>query len=126
MTLLISYKRHCFSSEMIAHAVLLYHRLPLSLRHAEEMLLARGIQVAYETIRQWGAKFGPEVAAAVRRRAPKRSDVWNLDEVQVKIGGKSYWFWRAVDAEGYVLDELVSMSRNKKQARRLLVRCLKV
>ncbi|MEE4207859.1 MAG: DDE-type integrase/transposase/recombinase, partial [Parvularcula sp.] len=30
-----------------------------------------------------------------------------------------------VDAEGYVLDEVVSVSRDKKQARRLLVRCLK-
>ena len=70
-------------------------------------------------------KFGPEVAAAVRRRAPKRGDVWHLDEMQVKIGGKPYWLWRAVDADGYVLDEVVSVSRDKKQARRLLVRCLK-
>ena len=125
MTSVISYKRHRFSPEVIAHAVWLYHRFPLSLRHVEEMLLARGIQVSYETIRRWGVKFGPEVAAAVRRRAPRRGDVWHLDEMQVKIGGKPHWLWRAVDAEGYVLDEVVSVSRDKKQARRLLIRCLK-
>lgn len=45
--------------------------------------------------------------------------------MQVKIGGRPYWLWRAVDTEGYVLDEVVSVSRDKKQARRLLVRCLK-
>ena len=88
MTFSISYKGHRFSPEVIAHAVWLDHRFPLSLRHVEEMLLARGIQVSYETIRRWGAKFGPEVAAAVRRRAPKRGDVWHLDEMQVKITGK--------------------------------------
>ena len=121
----ISYKRHRFSSEVIAHAVWLYHRFPLSLRHVEEMLLALGILVSYETIRRWGVKFGLEVAAAVRRRAPQRGDVWHLDEVQVKIGGKPHWLWRAVDTEGYVLDEVVSVGRDKKQARRLLVRCLK-
>jgi putative transposase len=121
----ICYKRHRFSPEVIAHALWLYHRFPLSLRHVEEMLLARGVQVSYETIRRWSAKFGPEFARTVRRRATRRGDVWHLDELQVKIGGKPYWLWRAVDAEGYVLDEVVSVSRDKKQARRLLVRCLK-
>ncbi len=43
----------------------------------------------------------------------------------MKIGGKLYWLWRSVDADGYVLDEVVSVSRDKKQARRLLVRCQK-
>ena len=120
----ISYKRHRFSPEVIAHAAWLYHRFPLSLRHVEEMLLVRGIQVSYETIRRWSVKFGPEVAATVRRRALKRGNVWHLDEMQVKIGGKPYWRWRSVDADGYVLDEVVSVSRDKSQARRLLVRCL--
>jgi putative transposase len=43
----LSYKRHRFSPEVIAHALWLYHRFPLSLRHVEEMLLARGVQVSY-------------------------------------------------------------------------------
>jgi putative transposase len=47
----ISYKRHCFPPEIIAHAVWLYLRFPLSLRLVEEMLLERGIVVSYETIR---------------------------------------------------------------------------
>jgi putative transposase len=121
----ISYQRHRFSPEVIAHALWLYHRFPLSLRHVEEMLLARGVQVSYETIRRWSAKFGPQVAKAVRRRGPQRGDIWYLDEMQVKIGGKPHWLWRAVDAEGYVLDEVVSVSRDTKQARRFLIRCLK-
>ena len=125
MSTSISDKRHRYSPEVIAHALWLYHRFPLSLRHVEEMLLARGTLVSYETIRRWSCKFGPEVAASVRRRAPRRGDVWHLDEMQVKIGGKPYWLWRAVDAEGYVLDEVASPKRDKKQERRLLVRCLK-
>jgi putative transposase len=35
----------------------------------EEMLAARGISVTYETIRQWGLKFGREFANRIRRRA---------------------------------------------------------
>jgi putative transposase len=52
MTKPISYKRHRFLSQIIAHGVWLYFRFPLSLRLVEEMLLERGIVVSYETIRR--------------------------------------------------------------------------
>ncbi|MGE4611823.1 MAG: hypothetical protein AAED33_10630, partial [Paracoccaceae bacterium] len=42
-TLTISYKRHRFPPEIIAHAVWLYCRFNLSLREVEEMFLQRGI-----------------------------------------------------------------------------------
>jgi putative transposase len=42
----VSYKRHRFPPQIIAHAVWLYFRFPLSLRLAEEMLLERGIVVS--------------------------------------------------------------------------------
>ncbi|MGW1554054.1 IS6 family transposase, partial [Streptomyces sp. NPDC002346] len=47
-----SYKGFRFPAEIIAHAVWLYHRFPLSYREVEELLLARGITVSHETIRQ--------------------------------------------------------------------------
>lgn len=59
----ISYKRHRFPPQIIAHAVWLYHRFPLSLRLVEEMLLERAIVVPYETIRRWGKKFGPDLCS---------------------------------------------------------------
>jgi putative transposase len=51
----VTYKRHRFPPQIIAHAVWLYYRFPLSLRLVEEMLLERGITVSYETIRRWGS-----------------------------------------------------------------------
>lgn len=41
------------------------------------------------------------------------------------IKGKKHWLWRAVDAEGYVLDALVQSRRNKKAALRLMRKLLK-
>ena len=58
-------------AELISYAVWLYFRFPLSLRMVGEMLAARGISVTYETIRQWGLKFGREFANRLRRRAPR-------------------------------------------------------
>ena len=121
----VSYKRHRFPSIVIAHAVWLYFRFPLSLRLVEEMLLERGIVVSYETIRCWAKKFGPDYAARLRRKAPSPNDVWHLDEVVATIGRRKHWLWRAVDQDGYVLDEIVQARRNTKAAKRVLVRLMK-
>ena len=121
----VSYKRHRFPPPLIAHAVWLYFRFPLSLRLVEEMLLERGIVVSYETIRRWGRKFGPQYARRLRRKRPSRNDVWHLDELVVMIAGKKHWLWRAVDQDGYVLDEIVQRRRVTNAAKRLLVRLLK-
>jgi putative transposase len=121
----ISYKRHRFPSQIIAHAVWLYFRFPLSLHLVEGMLLERGIVVSYETIRRWGKKFGPEYARRIRRKQPSPHDVWHLDEVVVSIAGRKHWLWRAVDQDGYVLDEILQSRRSTKAAKRLLVRLMK-
>jgi putative transposase len=121
----ISYKRHRFPPQIIAHAVWLYFRFPLSLRLVEEMLLERGIVVSYETIRRWGRKFGSAYARRLRRKPPRPTDIWYLDEVVIKIAGKKHWLWRAVDQDGYVLDEIVQRRRDTKAAKRLLTRLMK-
>src|SRR4051812_31727890 len=125
MTKPISYKRHRFPPEIIAHAVWLYFRFPLSLRLVEEMLLERGIIVSYETIRRWGKKFGPAYARRLRRKPPRPTDIWHLDKVVITIAGQKHWLWRAVDEDGYVLDEIVQSRRDTKAAKRLLTRPMK-
>ena len=40
------------------------------------------------------------------------------------IGGRRHWLWRAVDQDGYVLDEIDQTRRNTKAARRLLLRLM--
>ncbi|MBY5716987.1 IS6 family transposase [Rhizobium leguminosarum] len=121
----ISYKNHRFPPQIIARAVWLYFRFPLSLRLVEEMLLERGIVVSYETIRRWGRKFGAAYVKQLPRKKPSRKDIWHLDEVVISIGGRKHWLWRAVDQDGYVLDEIVQTRRDTKAAKRLLVRLLK-
>jgi putative transposase len=125
MTKFISYKRHRFPPDIIAHAVWLYFRFPLSLRLVEEMLLERGILVSYETVRRWALKFGLDYARRLKRKRPNRLDIWHLDEVVITIAGRKHWLWRAVDQNGYVLDEIVQPRRDTKAAKRLLRRLLK-
>ena len=88
-------------------------------------MLERGIVVSYETIRRWRQKFGPDYARRLRRKQPSPHDVWHLDEVVISIAGQKHWLWRAVDQDGYVLDEIVQKRRNTKAAKRLLTQLMK-
>ncbi len=112
----ISYARHRFPPDVIRHAVWLYFRFTLSFRDVEELLAERGIEVSYESVRRWVLKFGPLFARELRRRRPRPSSQWHLDEMAVQIGGKRVWLWRAVDSEGEVLDLLVQPRRDKAAA----------
>ena len=118
------YRRHRFPAEIISHAVWLYYRFNLSHRDVEELLAERGIRVSYEAIRLWCRKFGPAYADQLRRRRPGPADKWYVDEMQLKIRGKKYWLWRAVDQDGFVLDILVQERRNEQAAVAFLRRVL--
>jgi putative transposase len=61
----------------------------LSLRDVSELLLARGIILSYETIREWGIKFGNIFANETKHRAPRRGDKWHMDEMCVVMNGKN-------------------------------------
>jgi len=63
----------------------------MRLREVVELMLDRGVEVSCETSRRWTVKPGPLMGHALRRRDPRPSDVWHLDEVDLKIAGGSYW-----------------------------------
>ena len=71
-----TYSRHRFPREIIQHAVWLYVRFSLSLRDVEDLLAERGIDVSYETIRCWVAKFGILYARRIRRTRPRARGTW--------------------------------------------------
>jgi len=121
----ISFKRHRFPPDVIRYAVWLYFRFTLSIRDVEELLAQRGIEASREAVRCWVLKFGPLIAANLRRRRTVPMGRWHLDEMVVKISGKRMYLWRAVDDEGEVLDVLVQKRRNKVAALKLLRRLLK-
>jgi putative transposase len=91
------YRRHRFPPAIISHAVYLYFRFAVSYRDVEEML-------------------------EVRRRRPHPRDHWHLDEMYLRIAGRTYYLWRAVDADGMVLDVFLQERRNQEAAEVFLPR----
>ena len=81
--------------------------------------------MTYETVRQWGKKFGKTFSDQIRHCAPARGDKWHMDEVVVSIAGEQHWLWRAVDQNGFVLDVLIQRRRDTHAAQRLMQKLLK-
>jgi len=80
------------SPSIIRLAVMLYIRLPLSLRNAEDLLHERRIEISQETVRHWWNRFGPMFASEIRSNCVEamracRHWRWHLYEVDVRING---------------------------------------
>jgi putative transposase len=118
------------SPEVIRLAVMMYVRYPLSLRNVEDLLFERGIDICHETVRLWWNRFGPVFAAEIKKKRIRRMRAftqwrWHVDEVVVKMNGEVRYLWRAVDHEGEVLEAVVTKSRDRRAALKLLKRVMK-
>ncbi len=118
------YSGYRFPPEIIQQAIWLFLRLTLSLRDVEDVLAERGVAVSYETVRRWVNHFGLIIAADLRKRRLKPHHLASR-RVYPKIDECMVYLWRAVDAEGEVLDVLVQSNRDKHAALRLMRKLLK-
>jgi len=74
------YHGHRFPAVVISCAVRWYFRFSLSMRDIEELLLERGVEVTYETIRCWCDKFGAGFAQPAKAARRKPGSPWPPDE----------------------------------------------
>ena len=117
-----TYKRHRFPRDIISYAVWLYYRFNLSHRDIEDLLAERGITVSRESIRLWCIKFGAIYTRRLKRKHRGYGDTFYIDEVFVKINGKQFYLWRAVDQDGEVVDVYLQSRRDGAAAKRFFRR----
>ena len=97
----------------------------MSHRDIEDLLAERGIIVTRESIRLWCIKFGAIYSRQLKRRHQGYGDTFYIDEVFVKISGKQYYLWRAVDQDGEVVDVYLQPKRDGAAAKRFFRRLLR-
>jgi putative transposase len=109
------------SPEVIRLAVTMYVRCPLSPRQVEDLLFERSIDIFLETVGFRWNRFGSMFVAEIRKRRVDHRLYSNwrrhLDEVCVRINGKTRCLRRAVDHEGEVL-EVFATKRGDRQVYR--------
>src|SRR5690349_23395527 len=109
-----------YPSDVIALVVLWRLRYRLTLRDLAEMFLQRGIVFSHEAVREWEAKLAPLLADELRRRrhgkGGARGRHWHVDETYLKVRGRWYYLYRAIDRDGNLVDTMLSEHRDMAAA----------
>ncbi len=123
--MMLDFKRHRYSKEVILQCVYWYLRYSLSYRDIEEMMRERGIEVDHVTIYRWVIKFTPTLEETFRKQK-KRHHVksWRMDETYIKVKGQWKYLYRAVDKTGLTIDFLLTACRDHKAAKRFLTKAI--
>lgn len=121
----ISFKGRHFFKDIILMAVRWYVAYSLSYRDIEELMAERDINVDHATINRWVIKFSPELLEAFKSKKKPVNKSWRMDETYVKVKGKWYYLYRAVDKFGDTIDFLLSKNRTKKAARKFFNKAIK-
>ena len=122
---MMNFKWYHFYKDIILMAVRWYFAYALSYRDIEELLRERGIKVDHATINRWVIEFGPQLAAAFKKRKAAVNGSWRMDEAYIKIKGKWYYQYRAVDKYGATIDCLLCKYRDTSAAHRFFRRAIR-
>jgi putative transposase len=87
---MVSFKGTHFVQDMILTCVRWYLAYPLSSRHVEALMQARGVSVDHSTVNQWVLKYSPQLAEACHRRKRPVWMSWRMDETYIRVKGE----WR--------------------------------
>jgi putative transposase len=114
-------------TDIVFLVVLWRLRYKLSLRDLAEMFLERGFVFSHETVWDWEARFAPLLTERLRnKRCGKAGVKWHADETYVKIQGVWCYLYRAIDANGNLVDSMLSAHRDLDAATRFFARALDV
>jgi len=112
-------------TDIVFLVVLWRLRYELRLRALAELFLERGFVFSHETVRAWEALVAPLLTEQLRaRRRGKAGVKWHTDETYVKVHGVWCYLYRAIDADGNLVDSLLSEHRDRDAAKRFFTRAL--
>ena len=112
----VDFKGHRYKKPIILLCICWYLRYPVSYRQLEEMMAERGIEADHSTLARWVLKFTPQLESEFRKKKKPLGNSWKWDEMSMKIKGKFYWLYRAVDSDGETIDFLLSQKRDLRAA----------
>lgn len=114
---------------VVLTALILYFIGNSTLRKVSETLkLAHNIDVSHVSIHKWIKRFAPAFINTAEQYKEQinlaDSDEWHFDETYVKISGKWYYLWWAIDSETrMILDFHLSPTRDASAAYTLTSSC---
>jgi putative transposase len=116
-----------YPTDVVLLVVLWRLRYKLSLRDLAEMFLERGLVFTHEAIREWETRFAPLLTEQLRtKRRGQTGQSWYVDETYVRVKGKWCYLYRAIDADGNLVDFRLSEKRDMQAAQQFFKQALTV
>jgi transposase-like protein len=94
------------------------------LRDVEELLEERGLDADHTTVWRWVQCYGPELEQRIRRHLKMTNKSWRVDETYLRVKGRWYYLYRAIDSTGATIDFLLSALRDADTAKQLFRKAL--
>lgn len=116
------FKGKQFQQDVIIVAVGYYLRYNLSYREVQEILYDRGINVSHTTIYRWVQEYGKRLYQIWKKKNRQSFYSWKMDETYIKIKGRWHYLYRAIDADGLILDIWLRKKRDTQAAYAFLKR----
>jgi len=114
-------------TDIVFLVVLWRLRYKLSLRDLAEMFLERGFVFSHETVRHWEALVAPLLTPQLRcKRRGQAGKKWHTNETYIKIQGAWCYLYRAIDADGHLVDSMLSIHRDRDAAKRFFTQSVEV
>ena len=109
-----------YTSEQITQALDLYFK-GLSLRKVQDHFHQfYSLKIHHTTILKWIQKYTWVIDAYVNDVKPELSEMWHVDEMMIKTGGKWSWLWHAMDRDTrFMVANAISQTRYIEDAQRL-------
>lgn len=85
-----------------------------------DLLAERGINVDRLKVYRWVRKFGPELTKRTEKHLRQASVDWHADETYIRASGKWHYLWRAIDANGQMVDFRLTERRDAKAVKAFL------
>ena len=84
---MLSFKGMRFPIDVILVCIRWYVAYPLTYRHLEEMMEARGVAVDHSSINRWAIRFVPLIEKMARKHKHPVGGRWRMDETYIKVKG---------------------------------------
>ena len=119
------FKGFVYPAEIIMCAVYKKCRFGLSYRDIEELFSMRGLQIDHATLARWVLRFVGILEMQFRKRKKQVHHSWRMDETYIKVKGRWYYLYRAVDKYGATVDFLLKENRDKQAAKAFFRKAMK-
>ena len=98
--------------------------IPFPIVISKILLVERGLDIDPTTVGRWVQRYAPELEERTRPHLKPTNKSWRVDETYVRVKGRWFYLYRAIDSAGATIDFFLSPLRSADAAQALFAKAL--